>query len=218
MPSDHSWTRDVGGYGYRGSVTYSDLAWINTTGGPIVVLQALHAAAWGGAEDDPDCEDELDGWGDYGTACRVDDRIGLVGYGEPVEGIAPQYKAEFGPDGAPFRALVLGDEPLMSTFVPVHRIALRWYCADSYEHLFATVEAALPQADWTSPLEWEVPPGGLVMMDSAFVLADYENGLWDEERPIPIDLPPGRYRIETAELANATRSAVAIAHRFTPTV
>lgn len=178
--------------------------WLTSTGGPTVILQTAVAEAWGGIGEDLD--GELESWGDYGSACKVDDWLGVVDYGIGST-VAP---------GEAHRALVLGGEPLMSTYVAELRLVVRWHRANSYEHLFTVIEESLPKAHWEPPLEWEVPPGGLVMIDATCTLHDYRQEYWKDQDPaVPIDLPPGDFRVETATLASEDRRAEAIVHRFT---
>jgi len=80
--------------------------------------------------------------------------------------------------------------------------------------LLAMVDAQLPVAQWESALEWEIPAGGLVMIDAAYQIRDYAPGGCAERAPVRIDLPPGRYRVQTARVSNSDGSAVAVLHRF----
>jgi hypothetical protein len=174
------------------------LDWIGTDGGPHVVLHAATARKWGGVPDDPPSIGDVETWGDYGLACGVEDFHGLIEFDS----------------GSAHRALVLGDEPLDSAFLPDQRCIIRWWCANSETHLLAMIDAQLSTAHWVSALEWEVPAGGLVMIDAAYQIRDYAPGGCAERAPVRIDLPPGRYRVQTARVANTDESAVAILHQF----
>lgn len=175
------------------------LDWIGTYGGPMVVLHAATADAWDGAADDRLAGDDVADWGDYRRACGVEGYHGIV---------------EYGPSGA-HRALVLGDEPLDSAFLAERRCIVRWCCADSEAQLLAMVEDQLPTAPWESDLDWEVPSGGLVMIDAVCPIGDYAPGGSAERNPVVIDLPPGQCHVEAARVVNADGSAEAVVHRFT---
>jgi hypothetical protein len=174
------------------------LDWIGTDGGPHVVLHAAAAREWGGVADHQSSDGEVDTWGDYGLACGVEDFHGLIEFDS----------------GSAHRALVLGDEPLDSAFLPDQRCIVRWGCANSETHLLAMVDAQLPIASWESALEWEVPAGGLVMIDAAYQIRDYDPDGCAERAPVRIDVPPGLYRVQTARVSNSDESAVAILHQF----
>lgn len=174
-----------------------DLDWLSTDGGPTVVLQAATAGEWGGAEIGDDDTGDFDSWGDYGLACGVDDYHGIV---------------DFGAREHPRQALVLGGEPLAAAYLAAHRCIARWSYADSEAQMLAMIDAQLAAAQWESPLDWDVPPGGLAMIDAAYLFAEYEPGGIAERAPVRIDLPPGRYRVEFATLAEG--SAAAVLHRL----
>ncbi|ADD45461.1 immunity 21 family protein [Stackebrandtia nassauensis] len=176
------------------------LTWVETDGGPIVVLQAATAARWSGV-DGTDDSDDVTTWGDYGRACTVDEYHGLV---------------EFDSAQPPLTALVLGDEPQSSTYLPKHRVIARWTCADSEDQLLDMIDTRIPDAHWQSPLHWHVSAGGLVMFDSAYALADFGPGGCATESPLHIDLPAGPYEVTLAFVATTDERAMATLHRFAP--
>lgn len=171
------------------------LDWIGTDGGPMVVLATATAGAWGGSETDCDTGD-VETWGDYGLACTVNDYHGIV---------------PFGPQSSPHRALVLGSE-LDAAFLAAHQCIARWEHADSESDMLAMIDARLPAAQWESRLEWDAPPGGLVIIGAALLFAEYEPGGIAGRAPVRIDLPAGRYQVEFARVAEG--SAAAVLHRF----
>jgi hypothetical protein len=177
---------------------HTDLDWIGTEGGPHVVLHATTAREWGGVADDQPCDGDIDTWGDYGLACGVEDFHGIVEFGS----------------GTSHRALVLGDEPLESAFLPEQRCIIRWWCANSEAQLLTMVEAQLAVAQWESALAWEIPAGGLVMIDAGYQIRDYAPDGCAGRPLVWIDLPAGRYRVQTARVSYSDGSAVAVLHRF----
>ncbi|MDP9864167.1 hypothetical protein J2S55_003433 [Streptosporangium brasiliense] len=112
-------------------------------------------------------------WGDYGRACAVEGYIGLVTVGAQ-------------------QALVLGDEPAMTTYLPAERLFLRWAAANSEAELVEAAKLALaaePAWDDDEDLNWEVRES-IVLFDSTIPGAE----LQPDERLI-IDLGPGQYRV-----------------------
>ncbi|WP_337797980.1 Imm21 family immunity protein [Nocardiopsis sinuspersici] len=118
---------------------------------------------------------------DYDRACAVDGLAGMV----PVGGSGAQ-------------ALVLGDLPSTSCYLPEHRVFLRWLAADSEARLRGAVEVVLadPATEWEECGVW-VTDGSAVLMDSAVpgaeLDAEYPGGGMPEQAPVP--LPSGRWRV-----------------------
>ena len=121
---------------------YAFSGWMNSAGGPLVLMEAAHAFAWSGIDGTPS---------DYDRACRIDTYLGIL-----ESGMAP--------------ALVLGDEPLQ-TCVAVRNgdVALvRWKWAEHEDAIKEAVEtcdlhAAVPIE--TACVAWTTP--ALVMFDAA---------------------------------------------------
>ncbi|MGI5490200.1 Imm21 family immunity protein [Microtetraspora malaysiensis] len=144
--------------------------WVETAGGPLIVVPKSELDHWAGGDynDGP-----VETWGDYGRACAVEGYIGLVTVGAQ-------------------QALVLGDEPAMTTYLTTERLFLRWAAAYSEAELVSAGRRALAgQLDWDDDedLNWEVREQ-VVLFDSAISGADLES----DERLI-IDLEPGLYRV-----------------------
>lgn len=118
---------------------------------------------------------------DYDRACAVDDLAGAIAVG-----------------GSGVQALVLGDEPATSCYLPEHRAFLRWLAADSADGLKAAAEAVLadPATRWEECGTW-VTDGPAVLMDSAEAGAElnveYPGGGMPAQAPVP--LPAGRWRV-----------------------
>ncbi|WP_026401024.1 Imm21 family immunity protein [Actinomadura rifamycini] len=150
--------------------------WVESGGGPLVVVPEALLVRWAGAEGDGPEET----WGDYGRACAVDGYIGLV------------------PVGAG-HALVLGDEPATTTYLPDERAFLRWSAADSEAALVAAAETALRSSvRWDEELTWDAG-GPAVLFDSAY--PGPEPGPGDRLR---VELPPGPHRVRAAYREDAS--------------
>jgi hypothetical protein len=154
--------------------------WIDSAGGPLVVVPATALSAWRGASDDFDPED-LDTWGDYGRACAVEGYAGVVQVGDA-------------------EALVLADEPATTTYLPERRLFVRWIFADSEAEVIRLVPDAVDQADWEDVGSWTTN-GPAELFDAAL------SG--DEAEPtghLRVEVEPGTYRLRTAyvEIGDAT--------------
>lgn len=151
------------------------MEWISTGGGPLIAVPESALGAWTGANDEVDDLDEDLGEeaGDYARACAVVDYAGVIDVG-----------------GAP--ALVLGDDPAPTTFLPEHSLFLRRLAADDGEAAVGAVRRALAAAVWEEEAHWDVP-GPVVLFDSAYSAEDHGN-----TASLRVDLAPGRYRVESA--------------------
>ncbi|PBC66254.1 immunity protein 21 of polymorphic toxin system [Streptomyces sp. TLI_235] len=109
-------------YGEPGAVS-----WVESLGGPLVVVPEAVLGAWSGSAGD-----------DYDRACAVEGFIGLIEVGSA-------------------QALVLGDEPASTAYLSVQNVFVRWSAAESEEAMLASVEAAVRAASWESELLWQVP-------------------------------------------------------------
>ena len=156
-------------------VEKASVAWVTTGGGPLIAVPASVFDAWTGADDeDDDLDDDVEEErGDYGRACAVVGYAGVIDVG-----------------GAP--ALVLGDDPAPTTFVPEHSLFLRMLAADSEEAAMGAVGRAMEVARWEEALHRGVP-GPVVLFDSAFSAEHLGS-----TSSLRVDLAPGRYRVETA--------------------
>ncbi|WP_097963367.1 MULTISPECIES: Imm21 family immunity protein [Streptomyces] len=94
------------------------LTWLETEGGPFIVVPRTALSHWSGTE------------GDYDRACEVMDLVGVLEL----------------PDGA--EALVLGYEPLSTAYLPEHRVLVRWCYAESEEGVAEIILAGIPTAEW----------------------------------------------------------------------
>ncbi|MFF3672245.1 Imm21 family immunity protein [Microtetraspora malaysiensis] len=101
--------------------------WVETAGGPLIVVPKSELDHWAGVDHN---DGPVETWGDYGRACAAEGYIGLVTVGAQ-------------------QALVLGDEPAMTTYLTTERLFLRWAAAYSEAELVAAGRRALAgQLDW----------------------------------------------------------------------
>jgi hypothetical protein len=111
---------------------------------------------------------------DYDRACEVDGLVGLLPVGDST-------------------ALVLGDEPAATAFLPEHGTLVRWVAGHSEDALLASVPEALRTAAWQPEVHWQVP-GTVLLFDAA----------WPGTRSTGTDhvrltLGPGRYAVRAAQ-------------------
>ncbi|MFE9685438.1 immunity 21 family protein [Streptomyces sp. NPDC006285] len=153
-------------------VSYADpgpvqtVAWVESGGGPLIAIPEVVLPFWTGADGD-----ELAS--DYDRACEVEGSVGLLPVGNAT-------------------ALVLGDEPAATAYLPEHGTLVRWFAGDSERELLTGVPAALDTAVWGHEVHWQVP-GTVVLFDAA----------WPGEGSartghLSIPLAPGRYAVRAA--------------------
>lgn len=152
-----------------------NVVWVTTGGGPLIAVAESALDAWNGADDESDeLDDDFDEHdGDYGRASAVEGYAGVIDV-----------------DGTP--ALVLGDDPAPTAFVPLHSLFVRKLAADSEEAALGALERAMEIASWEVATYWEVQ-GPVVLFDSAFSAADVGS-----TSSLHINLAPGRYVVESA--------------------
>jgi hypothetical protein len=117
---------------------------------------------------------------DYDRACAVDGLAGTITVGEGTQ------------------ALVLGDEPATTCYIPESRVFLRRLAADSESELKAAAEAVLadPATQWEECGTWTTD-GAAVLMDSAEAGTDLTVGYPDGGLPsqAAVPLAAGRWRV-----------------------
>lgn len=112
--------------------------WVESGGGPLIAVPEAVLAFWAGAD-----SEELDT--DYDRACEVGGRVGLLPVGDSA-------------------ALVFGDEPDATSFLPDHGTFVRRPAHDAAP--LTGVGAALDSAVWGSEVRWRVP-GPVLLFDAA---------------------------------------------------
>jgi hypothetical protein len=124
--------------------------------------------AWQGVPDDYPASE-----GDYGLACAVDDYVGLV-----------DFRGRTG--------LVLGEEPVRTTFLDQDKLLVRMVSAEPGVDVVATVRRQLPTVSWQSTLVWNVC-GPVVLFDSSM---SGQEALAGEH--LVVDLEAGSHTVEAA--------------------
>ncbi|MGW2111166.1 immunity 21 family protein [Streptomyces sp. NPDC001948] len=161
--------------------SHAPFNWVESMGGPLILIPVSALDAWHGCTEggmtvgdgvDPD---------DYDRACAVDGLAGAIAVGE----------------GRP-QALVLGDEPATTCYMPEHHAFLRWLAADSETGLKAAAEAVLtdPATQWEECGMW-ITDGPAVLMDSAEAGTDLNVEYPDGGLPAhaAVSLAAGHWRV-----------------------
>ncbi|MER6393795.1 Imm21 family immunity protein [Streptomyces sp. NPDC001523] len=94
------------------------LTWLDTEGGPFIVVPRAALSHWSGTE------------GDYDRACEVTELVDILALSDGAE------------------ALVLGGEPLSTAHLPDYRLLVRWCYAESEDGIADIIRAGLPTAEW----------------------------------------------------------------------
>ncbi len=155
------------------------MQWVESAGGPLVVIPLELARSWRGIEALPG-----DSVTDYDRACDVDDYLGVleVGLG---------------------RGLVLGDEPMRTAFIPSGDggILVRWGYAPSEEAVVRAI-GDVGESIW-SPIGHRLRVGtdGAIMFDAACPRGEEPGKRRPGECRAALDVPlaAGSYRVETAD-------------------
>lgn len=142
--------------------------WVESGGGPLVAVPETVLPFWTGADGEETASD-------YDRACEVDGLVGLLPVGDAT-------------------ALVLGDEPAATAFLPEHGTLVRWIAGDGEAELLASVPAALHTAQWQPEVHWKVP-GTVVLFDAAWPGTDSTG----TDR-VSLTLAPGRYAVRAARV------------------
>jgi hypothetical protein len=172
--------------------------WVTCDGGPLILLAREHLHAWEGADFPTDGRmvEAYIRWNpvgpatDYDRACDLDDYAGLIDVGCG-------------------KALVLGDEPLMTTWLPLEDggLLVRWVYADDEEVVIAAARRVPNDAYLDTGLTLSVGQSSLVLFAAS------ESGRDKIYPRIEFQLPSGSYRILTGEYAEDARTAI-ICHRL----
>lgn len=155
----------------------NSFSWVESAGGPLLVAPRSELTHWGGSTDN---DGPVETWGDYGRACTVEGYIGLVAIGAQ-------------------QALVLGDEPAPTTYLPTERLFLRWAASYSESELVAAATRAVHgqiQWDEEEDVVWEVREPA-VLFDAALPGSEIE-----PDNHLVVELEPGSYRIRARSLTD----------------
>ncbi|WP_235487397.1 Imm21 family immunity protein [Streptomyces roseoverticillatus] len=166
----------------------TDLAWVQSMGGPLIVIPSSVVDQWGGGTEDGMILGDTDVPDDYDRACGVEGLAGVIPVGE--EGLG----------------LVLADEPATTCYLNEHNVFLRWLAAGSDTELLEAAKTSLrdPATGWEDCGIWETD-GTAVLMDSAVAGVDLtvpypDHGGLPEQARIP--LSAGRWSIRAAHTAS----------------
>jgi hypothetical protein len=113
---------------------------------------------------------------------------------------------DVGSRGNPAPALVIGDEPLRTTYVPELHSLVQWLYADAEDELLQFVHEEAGGANWESGADVNFE-GNVVLFDSA-IPGDELAG----EEFLEIRMDSGVYRIMTADIESERTGARV--HRF----
>ncbi|MFD5655360.1 immunity 21 family protein [Streptomyces sp. NPDC127039] len=155
--------------------------WVESGGGPLIAVPETVLPFWTGADGE-----ETDS--DYDRACEVDGHVGLLPVGDST-------------------ALVLGDEPASTAYLPDHGAFVRWCAADSEDEVLARVPAALDAAEWQPEVSWHVS-GPVLLFDAAWP------GSASDRAPdrVRVALEPGRYAVRAAEVRPGPETWLSLVH------
>jgi hypothetical protein len=154
--------------------------WVESGGGPLIAVPETVLPFWTGADGEETASD-------YDRACEVDGSVGLLPVGDST-------------------ALVLGDEPASTAFLPDHGIFVRWCAAHSEDEVLASVPAALHTAEWEPEVSWDVP-GAVLLFDAAWPGDDSTRA--DHVRVV---LEPGRYAVRAAQVQPGPETWLGLVH------
>ncbi|MEV5101133.1 immunity 21 family protein [Streptomyces massasporeus] len=142
--------------------------WVESGGGPLIAVPETVLPFWAGADGEETASD-------YDRACEVDGHVGLLPVGDCT-------------------ALVLGDEPASTAYLPDRGMFVRWCAADSEHELLAGVPSATATAEWGPETTWKVP-GPVRLFDAAWP----GTGLADTDQ-VRVALEPGSYGVRAARV------------------
>jgi hypothetical protein len=164
--------------------------WVESMGGPLVVVPESAVANWGGGTSAGTIDD------DYDRACAVNASAAVI----PMRGA---------------QALVLGDEPATTCFRPDHRAFVRWLAADSEDDVLAAATHALndPATPWEDVGTWTCD-GPAVLMDSAIAGLERGPGFPGGSTTVPLD--PGTWTVRVANRWVGRSTEVGLVRLVTP--
>ena len=170
--------------------------WIDTTGGPTVLIPKPYLSNWKGTFDSsgniPD--DFLDpAKTHYGKACETNEDIEIIEFNG-------------------FNAIVFGDEPLLTTAisnVSSEIIFIRWVCGNSLE----SAEEILNEINYNS-VNWKRRESFINTFEHYILFDSSENGI-DVNRKTGIDIRfvEGKYEINSATF-NPNSETQLLLYRF----
>lgn len=135
----------------------SKLKWINSRGGPLVLMDSMLVGQWRGTAGYSGLDPLTS---DYQRACAIKGFIGKVDVGSG-------------------EAAIMGDEPAQSALVSLSDgdfVVVRWICANGENEILLSLESALRSTDWEdSGLTVTFTTGNPTLFDSALSNGKLEN-------------------------------------------
>jgi hypothetical protein len=182
----------------------NEMQWVQSGGGPLIVIPVEIAHHWRGdgglGLPDGDLSivwETVRDHTDYGRGCGMDDYLGILEVG-------------------PGRCLVLGDEPMATTFFPIEEggVFVRWIYAENEEDVVRAVRS-VPESLWERfPQTFDVGKAGLLLLDSACPGDDLRpplaKGIYSWMK---LSVPNGTYQVYTADYEPDDRTHL-ILHRL----
>jgi len=164
------------------------LHWIESTGGPLLLLEGGLLDHWHGAFGNGG------GMTDYDRACEVADYVEILEVGKGY-------------------GLVLGEEPFATTWWPSDQGAkgflVRWVCAEDEAQICAALNSFSLDSNWQSTdVNFEIHHGQLILFDSSCIGTAIDAFL-------TIEIPRGSYVVETLHYTPSDELSL-ILHRFVP--
>ena len=151
------------------------LKWVESEGGPLVLIERAAARGWSGYR------------GDYDKTYVVEEATGVITINSA---------------GSMIEVLVIGDEPLRTTWLSEYSMVVQWIYASSEDALIDGLLGIDPAS-----IDWDEGPtisigGDALMFDAA--LPWEEAGVGDA---LSIALRPGCYRVLTADINLDSKNA-----------
>ena len=165
-----------------------ELNWIESTGGPLLLLEDALLAHWHGSYGNSGVLT------DYDRACKIADYIGIIEVGGGT-------------------GLLLGEEPFATSWWSSDQIArsflVRWVAAENEEQVRAELNSLPSESPWQSAdVNFEIYNGQLTLFDSACLGSAIDAFL-------TIEIPRGSYAVETLHYDPSDKLSL-ILHRFIP--
>ncbi len=186
------------------------LQWMQSNGGPLLLVPGEHLLSWGGLAPPPDgrhIEAQFRWNGqdapatDYDRACDVTGWLGLLTIGAG-QGLVLGGE----PDGTAWQASVASGE---SAEDDTSGILIRWVYANSEAEVIDAL-THVPETTWRDDgLLLSVGREPLYLLDAA-----YAGGELEGDDHLTIHLPPGRYSIATAEYEPDSQTSLLL-HQLT---
>jgi hypothetical protein len=175
------------------------MKWVESKGGPLVVLEKELMNAWSGLRPSrPNCDLTNDlttsAESDYSRACAIDDYVGIIS----IRG---------------GHALVLGDEPLRTTWWPpletTPGLLVRWWSAVNESRVIELMQRSSEASFEPRSLPFTVNSREMILSDAALT----GNRLQDQG--LTFELMPAVYSVETAFYRPDEKTSLWL-HRLSP--